>query len=112
MSNFKGTQGKWLLSGSDKTFVYALNESGTNSFSLNINNDGKTDIEEQQANALLISKAPEMLERLYQQNIDLKVLYGHMLDIEKTNNRADGMSVLIQKWIDENEQLIKEATEL
>ena len=37
---------------------------GTNAFSLNINNDGKTPLEEQQANALLISKAPEMLEMI------------------------------------------------
>lgn len=41
---FKGTKGKWHVSGLDKTFVYALNKKGTNSFSLNINNDGKTDI--------------------------------------------------------------------
>lgn len=34
MSKFKGTKGKWEVSGENKTFVYALNEKGTNSFSL------------------------------------------------------------------------------
>lgn len=60
----KHTKGKWEVSGENKTFVYALNEKGTNSFSLNINNDGKTSIEEQQANAKLIAHAPELLEAL------------------------------------------------
>ena len=64
MDNYKFTKGKWQIAGSENTFVYALNEKGTNAFSLNINNDGKTPLEEQQANALLISKAPEMLEML------------------------------------------------
>ena len=64
MDNYKFTKGKWQIAGSENTFVYALNEKRTNAFSLNINNDGKTPLEEQQANALLISKAPEMLEML------------------------------------------------
>ena len=61
---FKGTKNQWKIEEVDKTFVYALNEKGTNAFSLKINNDGRTVLIEQQANALLISKAPEMLEML------------------------------------------------
>lgn len=64
MSEFKGTKTEWQLSRGAKTFVYALNEKGTNAFSLNINNDGRTPLEEQQANALLISKSTEMLEMI------------------------------------------------
>lgn len=93
MSEFKGTKTQWQLSRGSKTFVYALNEKGTNAFSLNINNDGRTPLEEQQANALLISKAPEMLEMLQ-----------HVSD--KLN--GNGFPSL-QFEIDE---LIKEATEI
>ena len=64
MDNYKFTKGKWQIAGSENTFVYALNEKGTNAFSLNINNDGKTPLEEQQANALLISKSPLLLKAI------------------------------------------------
>lgn len=62
--NFKGTKNHWQISDVDKTFVYALNNQGTNAFSLSINNDGKTSKEEQEANAKLIASAPELLEAL------------------------------------------------
>lgn len=88
---FKGTKSQWKIEGVDKTFVYALNEKGTNAFSLNINNDGRTEIVEQQANALLISKAPEMLEMLQS-----------LVSSEMT-------PLAIRK---EAKQLIKEATEI
>lgn len=92
---FKGTKGKWHVSDLDQTFVYALNEKGTNSFSLNINNDGKTDIKEQQANALLISKAPEMLKML--------------IEVHHYQVHAEANDKHLRKRILE---LIKQATEL
>ena len=90
----KHTKGKWEVSGENKTFVYALNEKGTNSFSLNINNDGKTSIQEQQANAKLIAHAPEMINLL--------------IELKETMRGFDG-------WSDEYNKiskLIKSATEL
>lgn len=92
---FKGTKSKWEISGSQKTFVYALNEKGTNSFSLNINNDGRTPIEEQQANALLISKAPELLSKL-------QTILSMYIQTDKPSVRI----------ILETQELIKSATEL
>ena len=95
MDNYKFTKGKWQIAGSENTFVYALNEKGTNAFSLNINNDGKTPLEEQQANALLISKAPEMLYILQEFLSDFD--NGLIEDFQITRDRF--------------EKLIKEATE-
>lgn len=89
---FKGTKNKWERLGD---FVYALNDEGTNAFSLSINNDGKTSEEEQKANALLISKAPEMLEML-------KVL---LKEFKATDVRTGAIK-------EDLKQLIKEATEL
>jgi hypothetical protein len=92
---FKGTKSQWKIEGVDKTFVYALNEKGTNAFSLNINNDGRTEHIEQQANALLISKAPEMLEMV-------KKLMAYM-----PKKNIDDANMYYQAL-----QLIKEATEI
>jgi len=65
MTDFKGTKTKWNKSERSIGFVYALNEKKErNIFSLNINNDGRVSDEEISANALLISKAPELLEIL------------------------------------------------
>lgn len=68
--------------------------------------------DEIKANALLISKAPEMLEELNDTIVDLKILKSNILDALRTDNRWEGMDKVIQKWIDRKEQLIKEATEL
>lgn len=108
MNEFKGTKTTWVVSGENKTFVYALNEKGTNSFSLNINNDGKTTIEEQQANALLISKAPEILEKL---NEIVEAIENETIII-KENIDNDGYENLGGRFYQEAKQLIKSATEL
>ena len=94
MREFKGTKTEWQLAEGDKTFVYALNEKGTNAFSLSINNDGKTSLKEQQANALLISKAPQILSQLI-----------------KLYNSIDSCIDLTPELLKETQQLIKEATE-
>ena len=91
---FKGTKTQWLKSENSIGFVYALNEKKEkNVFSLNINNDSKVSDEEIKANALLISKAPEMLEMLKQ------CFYR----LENSNHRDFPNKI---------KQLIKEATEL
>jgi hypothetical protein len=84
MSEFKGTKGKWqvtpMVNVSDgKKMICATQDNGTQ--------------EEMKANALLISKAPEMLEML----IEVK-------------NRLKGNG--FPRLQNEIEQLIKEATEL
>ena len=114
MSKFKGTKGKWHVSGLDQTFVYALSEKGTNSFSLNINNDGKTDIKEQQANALLISKAPEMLEMLKKAKLELSRIKGSMMAHPDCiyGSEFDDYTSSAQEVEDEIELLINQAIEL
>jgi hypothetical protein len=84
METFKGTKGKWVKNGkngihTEKGICVAL------SFT-----------EEREANALLISKAPEMLE---------------MLEIIVNADFNDG-SWNYQACMDKARQLIKEATEL
>lgn len=93
---FKGTKGKWEIAGNKKTFIYALNEDkDRNAFYLNINNDGKISLEEIQANALLISKAPELLQQL-----------------EKLYNSIDSCIDLTPELLIETQLLIKQATEI
>lgn len=57
-------------------------------------------------------KSNEMLDRIEQMNIDLKILLHNMMREEKINHRVEGYPKVIQQWIEDNEQLIKEATEL
>lgn len=111
---FKGTKGKWKLHKhafacvvSDESSLLVSNCGGRTS---NVNAD-ELHIE-QQANALLISKAPEMLFELNETLKDLLVLQGNVLESSKIDKRWDGMCELIQIWIDRKKQLIKEATEL
>jgi hypothetical protein len=68
MAEFKGTKGKWYVSGGDK---YATIQSTGMDEKIAVThptiatiNSTFLDIEEFRANALLISKAPEMLEML------------------------------------------------
>jgi hypothetical protein len=88
--NFKGTKGKWIAKlGDEQTTSYV--HIGNMAIELEIN--GKHRIEEEKANALLISKAPELLEMLIEAVSQLK---------------GNGFPRLTGKI----EQLIKEATEL
>ncbi len=59
----KHTPGPWLLADSDKTFIYALNDKGTNAFFAHVQ-DPRTNKEELEANAHLIAAAPDMLHAL------------------------------------------------
>jgi hypothetical protein len=93
---FKGTKGKWKVTNSIPNGIYDLEGH------IEIANDQWSiacvfnDVDEAKANALLISKAPEMLEMLKQISISLS----------KTNIHTS----LIDRG--KIEQLIKEATEL
>jgi Holliday junction resolvase len=83
---FKGTKGKWYVSKAHKTIN---DEKG---FGIAQEN-GHRNSNEWDANALLISKAPEMLEML----------------IEIKNQIEDGRNYITKEDI---EQLIKQATEI
>lgn len=68
--------------------------------------------EKWEANALLISKSPQMLEMLQESVIDLKILKSNIAFAAQNDNKFEGMPELIQKWIDAKEALIKSATEI
>jgi hypothetical protein len=65
MSEVKFTKNNWEIA-EGGVFVYALNESGVNAFSLLLEGNAKkgADLEELKANAHLIAAAPEMYEML------------------------------------------------
>ena len=92
MSNFRGTKGKWKLAENEYgyyTSIRNLDES-IKVCTSRVNNQNESN-----ANLLLISKAPEMLEML-----------------EKFVSLNPQSSIQISDLMDEAEKLIKEATEL
>jgi hypothetical protein len=98
MSNFKGTKGKWKLAENEYgyyTSVRNLDESRKVCTS-RVNNQNESN-----ANLLLISKSPEMLEMLEKVSIFIK-----------ENKGKNYMVELLRREVPEIEQLIKEATEL
>lgn len=58
------------------------------------------------------SKAPEMLEILEESVINLKILRDQIDFESKVNNRFEELQHVISNWIERQEKLIKEATEL
>ena len=80
MSKFKGTHGKWKL---------GINRYGYYTSVRNMDDTRKicvsrvNNFEEQNANMLLISKAPEMLEMLEKYRNHLRDHYSH--DVEELN---------------------------
>ena len=62
----KWTPGPWRVAGEDKNFVYALSQSGANSFWAHVQSAGIDRITENEkaANARLIAAAPEMYDAL------------------------------------------------
>ena len=95
MSEFKGTKGKWVVEKTHEKGKWIQNEDG----GYCAVSAGST-LEESKANALLISKAPEMLEMLNRVLNDV--------DFSSTLWGNDAGIILSE----EIEQLIKEATEL
>ena len=112
MSEFKGTKGKWAYG------VTRKNKIGVKIDTLFIQLGTIYDDDctmpsccctKIHANALLISKAPEMLEML-ESVIRLKdfILYDETIVNESNIGEANALAIMIQNI----EQLIKEATEL
>lgn len=88
---FKGTKGKWIIKYSDRDNSYdVVTKESFIASTLNASNESKI-------NALLISKAPEMLEMLKE----------ILLDLEEVNIPTSMYDTLKRA-----KQLIKEATEL
>ena len=112
---FKGTKGKWVVS--SDFYIWAYNTKiadCTNNNQATIYRIKKK--KEMKANALLISKAPEMLEKLSEivNILDIKCTDGCLNktwgDFQNGNGEDGGLE--IDKFIKDTEQLIKEATEL
>ena len=103
---FKGTKGKWEFVNTELADFHLTTIICEKEVIAHINSEKSNRI----ANALLISKAPEMLEELNDTIDDLKILKSNILDASKTNNRWEGMPDVIQNWIDRKEELIKSAT--
>ena len=108
MDNFKGTKGKWSVKHLDDIFIE--NEFGEQICEMPAK--GIIKYETWRENALIISKAPEMLIELHETVIDLKILRNQIADASKTNHLFIGMPELMDNWIERKQQLIKEATEL
>lgn len=96
MTNFKGTPGKWLVKENNKTSIFPIVEIAPMRF---ITVEGTNHIEPEY-NALLISKAPEMLEML-------EACHKRLYLIGIQNGSIDS-----EPLIRLTENLIKEATEL
>jgi len=89
MTNFKGTKGNLVFYKKDYWCGVQIKEPLKSICAVNIN------VEEHKANALLISKAPEILEIL-----------------ERISNINSNHSIAISDCQEEIEKLIKKATEL
>lgn len=110
---FKGTKGKWSFSHQKGEYnscfqAQIWREDG---FSLALIEPTKNE-NEATYNALLISKAPEMLKELQETLKDLLCIQGSIYDSSRIDARWEGVYDIIQKQIDRKKQLIKEATEL
>ena len=92
---FKGTKGKWDIFRQDND-IYIETESGNAAICSIV---GGVGLEQDEANALLISKAPEMLEMLKEFEIMCnKLQFPTETTLREMRNKA--------------KQLIKEATEI
>ena len=98
MEQFKGTKGKWSAWGQDMVIAKEDIEDDVICIKPQIKSSQKN----WEANALLISKAPEMLEML-----DSIIQCSSSI----CNDSGEGMIIDFETF-DEIQQLIKEATEL
>lgn len=115
MSEFKGTKGKWkigVVPSYNDTLKSAMLEIQSGSvWVCKVQNNGIVESEEGKYNALLISKAPEMLDEINETIKDLLCLQVPINEAMKIDNRWEGMYELLQKQIDRKKELIKSATE-
>ena len=117
MDNYNFTKGKWSLGDKRKIyqFIDCKDQGWYEMARVIVKLDGELSIEGK-ANALLISKAPEMLEKLSEivNILDIKCTDGC---VNKTwgdfqNGNGEDVGLEIDKFIKDTKQLIKEATEL
>ena len=109
MEEFKGTKGNLRKAKSSRTKVEfsILREDGYQIAlveSSYIGSDSET-----VANADLFIAAPELLNVLQETDKDLSILWSQVLFLEETNPIAEGLSDLIQKWRERNQQAINKA---
>ena len=114
---FKGTKGQWFIDYSEQY----MNGSNVLCTPISTNQDINLcdvygDDDTAKANTLLISKAPEMLEKLSEivNILDIKCTDGC---VNKTwgdfqNGNGEDVGLEIDKFIKDTKKLIKEATEL
>ena len=115
MDNYNFTKGKWIVS--SDFYIWADNTKiadCTNNNQATIYRIKKK--KEMKANALLISKAPEILEKLIKciYILDVKCTDGcvNKTWIDFQNGNGEDIGIEIDRFIKESKQLIKEATEL
>ena len=100
MSEFKGTKGKWYLQEFTDVYTNIIRVKTDVSDNIYLGSSSQNPNPEYRANALLISKAPQMLEML-------KIARDKFLDLKHDKNLPE-----LQEIQDQIEQLIKEATEI
>jgi len=115
MSEFKGTKGKWIIQKDISEFESTITSENKRvcevksyddlSFSINENLYTDPNKEEQKCNALLISKAPEMLELL----IKIHDRINNAYDSEPETLKQLGID---DELFTEIEKTIKQATKL
>lgn len=116
MEEFKGTKAPWVW----QKFGYATYLTAQHGMreiiigSINdvpaMNVDGiLRRVDTDHPNAKLIAAAPDLLEALQDTDKDLCVLETTMAQIEKSDNKAEGMVDLVQKWRKRNKEAINKA---
>lgn len=109
----KFTKGKWTVNRHNNVYSkYQLPIAVIYDGSTAHNSFRESNVRICKANALLISKSPEMFEEIKESITDLKILKTNILQSAKLDNKWDGFAELVQQWIDRKEQVLKEATEL
>ena len=109
MEEFKGTKGEWKAE-LDKSLYFKIKVEPDLYVEIYDDEYSKSGVLE--ANANLIAAAPELLNVLQETDKDLSILWSQVLFLEETNPIAEGLSDLIQKWRERNQQAINKALEI
>lgn len=115
MKEFKGTKGEWIITEPEDSngYVYIGRYGNDNRiatcYTVDFENHKGGITEETRANAKLISAAPELLEVLQETDKDLCALESTMLQIEKKDHLAEGMTKLVREWRERNKKAINKA---
>lgn len=106
---FKGTKGKWYLQEYSDAYTNIIRVKTDTHDGIFLGSTSQNPNPEYRANAKLIASAPELLEALQEIQIDLSILKSNFIQIEKTDSRAEGMTNIIDKWIERNKKAIEKA---